>query len=178
MNERITLISVFDEENKKKVMKYIHKIHHMTCKVPYGKGVVDREKADTLPYHFTLYAFDIQKEEEVREYLRKKTFPKVKIEVDRIEVIAGKEESSVLVFHIKENEILRKLQEEIYSDYPNDYYSSNHFRFHITIDISKNKQEIEDTKNMLEKEFIPFELEVSKFGLFEIYPANLVEYYE
>ena len=37
---------------------------------------------------------------------------------------------------------------------------------------------IEDMKKKIEDEFIPFELEVAKFGLFEIYPAKLVEYYE
>lgn len=37
---------------------------------------------------------------------------------------------------------------------------------------------MEDTKKILEEEFVPFELEVSKFGLFEIYPAKLVGYYE
>lgn len=178
MNERITLISILDEENDAKITKYTSKISSKICKVPYGKGVIDREKVDTLPYHFTLYTFDIKKEYEVMEYLKTKSFPKLKVWVDKIEIINGKEDSYVLVFSIKGNDSLKRIQEDIYSNYPNDYYHPDHFRFHITITISKDKQMIESTKRMLEEEFVPFELEISKFGLFEIYPAKLVEYYE
>lgn len=178
MNERITLISILDEENEAKITKYTSKISNKICKVPYGKGVIDREKVDTLPYHFTLYTFGIKKEQEVTKYLKTKKFSKIRVEVDKIEIINGKEDSHVLVFSIKENETLKRIQEDIYSNYPNDYYHPNHFHFHITITISKDKKMIESTKRMLEEEFVPFELEVSKFGLFEIYPAKLVECYE
>ncbi len=178
MNERITLISILDKENEAKITKYTSKISHKLCKVPYGKGVEDREKADTLPYHFTLYTFDIKKEKEVKEFLRTKEFKNVKVLIDKLEILGGKETSYVLVFSMKENKELRKIQKEIYDKYPSDYYHPNSFPFHITIHISKDKQMIENMKKKIEKEFIPFELEVLKFGLFEIYPAKLVEYYE
>ena len=207
MNERITLVSILDKENEAKITKYTSKISHKLCKVPYGKGVEDREKADTLPYHFTLYTFDIKKEKiitkiknykiegklaiigtlaiivlvkekEVKEFLRTKEFKNVKVLIDKLEILGGKETSYVLVFSMKETKELRKMQKEIYDKYPSDYYHPNSFPFHITIHISKDKKMIEDMKKKIEDEFIPFELEVAKFGLFEIYPAKLVEYYE
>lgn len=89
MNERITLISILDKENEAKITKYTSKISHKLCKVPYGKGVEDREKADTLPYHFTLYTFDIKKEKEVREFLKTKELKNVKVLIDKLEILGG-----------------------------------------------------------------------------------------
>lgn len=175
MNERITLISLFDDHNMKKIMNYIDKIDDKICKVPYGKNVSNREDVDTLPYHFTLYAFDIKKENEVKNYLKTKIFTKVKVEVDKIDIIDGKEDSYVLLFHMKENEDLKKIQRDIFNEYPSGYYNPAKFQFHITIDISKDKKKEWRIKKLLEDDFVPFELEISRFGLFEIYPAKLVD---
>lgn len=44
MNERITLISLIDEKNQNKIMKYINLLDEDLCKVPYGKGVADKKR--------------------------------------------------------------------------------------------------------------------------------------
>ena len=45
----------------------------------------------------------------------------------------------------------------------------------IIIHIDKNYEKIIKMKNILEKDFKELELIVEKFGLYEIYPARLVE---
>lgn len=59
MNERITFISMFDNNNLAKIENYTKIIDDKLCKVPFVKTVDNREEADTLPYHFTLSAWDI-----------------------------------------------------------------------------------------------------------------------
>lgn len=56
MKERITLISLFNEENLNKIYHYINMVNEPLCKVPFGKNADNRFKADTLPYHFTLFS--------------------------------------------------------------------------------------------------------------------------
>lgn len=71
MNERITFISVFNDISLEKIEHYTKKINDKLCKVPFGKNVNNREEADTLPYHFTLSAWDISCKEKVIDELSK-----------------------------------------------------------------------------------------------------------
>ena len=69
MNERITFVSLFDNNNLAKIEYYTKQINEKLCKVPFGKNVDNREEVDTLPYHFTLSAWDISDED--RENFKK-----------------------------------------------------------------------------------------------------------
>lgn len=71
MKERVTFISLFEEEDMSKIMRYISRINDKTCKVPYGKNADSREEVDTLPYHFTLYSFPISQKNRVKRDLEK-----------------------------------------------------------------------------------------------------------
>lgn len=175
MNERITLISLFKEHSLEKINKLVDKINENLCKVPFGKNVDARIKADTLPYHFTLFAWDIIKEEKVVEKLDNIIFPKIKIKVDSIKIMNGKENSYVLYFDIQNNDELKSLQKSIYETFPSKYYNPENFNFHITIHIDKDYEKIMRLKETLEENFEKFELVVNNFALFEIYPAKLVK---
>ena len=54
MNERVTLISIFDNKSLSKIEYYAKQINEKLCIVPFGKSLENRENVDTLTYHFTL----------------------------------------------------------------------------------------------------------------------------
>lgn len=174
MNKRITFVSIFDNNNLAKIEFYIKKLNEKLCKVPYGKGVDNREEVDTLPYHFTLSAWDISDEENVIDKLSKIDFFKLSLLINDVKIMSGKENSYVLYFSIEENEKLKLLQQRIYKFLPSEKYNPNTFNFHITIHIDKDYNKIISMKEKILESFIPFELEVDTFGLYEIYPAKLV----
>lgn len=101
MNERITLVSLFDNNNLAKIEYYTKQINEKLCKVPFGKNVNNREEVDTLPYHFTLSAWDISDEENVINELSKITFSKLKLLVNNVKIMNGKENSHVLYLVLK-----------------------------------------------------------------------------
>lgn len=174
MNERVTFISVFDNTNLEKIEHYTKEINDKLCKVPFVKTVDNREEVDTMPYHFTLSAWNILDEEKVINELSKIEYPKLKVLINDIEIMNGKENSYVLYFNIAENKELKLLQEKIYQILPIEKYNPKTFHFHITIHIDKDYTKIIEMKEKLLENFIPFELEVDTFGLYEIYPAKLV----
>ena len=172
---RITFISVFDDRNIEKIKSCIKQNKERLCKVPFGKNVDNRIEADTLPYHFTLSAWNIENEENIKRALSEIEFPKLKIYINNVEIMNGKENSYVLYFNIEENEKLKSLQQQIYQVLPNERYNPKNFKFHITIHIDKDYKKIISIKEKILKNFKPFELEVSAFRLYEIYPAKLVK---
>ncbi len=174
MHNRITLISTLDN-NLEKINFYVEKLNEKLCKVPFGKNVNNREMVDTLPYHFTLFAWDIKDKEKVINALSQIEFSKLKINVKNVEIMHGKENSYVLYFDIEYNEKLKSLQEQLYQILPSERYNPENFNFHITIHIDKDYNKILSIKEQILKDFKPFELEVDTFRLYEIYPAKLVK---
>lgn len=176
MNERITFVLTFDNKNTQKINFYINKINEKLCKVPFGKNIINRMEADTLPYHITLSAWNIDEEIKVIEALSQIDFPKLKIKIDDVKIMNGKENSYVLYFNVENNEKLKLLQKQIYQIFPSEKYNPEDYKFHITIHIDKDYNKIIAIKEKILKEFKPFELEVNTFELYEIYPAKLVKH--
>lgn len=174
MNERITLVSIFNETELAKLDNMLSKIDEKLCKVPYGRDV-DRFFVDTLPLHFTLCSWDINKNENVINKLSEIEFNNINILIDKIDIMDGKENSYVLYFNIKRIPELTKIQKDIYDVLPTKKYNPETFNFHITIHIDKDFNKILQLKELLEKNFKPFELIVDAFGLYSIYPANLIK---
>ena len=175
MKKRITLISTFDDISIKKIEYSIRQVSEKLCKVPFGKIVGNRIEMDTLPYHFTLSAWDIENEKNVKKNLSQIEFPKLKIYINNVEIMNGKENSYVLYFNIEENEKLKLLQKQIYQYLPTEKYNPENFIFHITIHIDKDFEKIASIKEKILQNFKPFELEVNSFELYEIYPAKLIK---
>ena len=174
MHRRITLVSMLKREDILKIETILHKINKLLCKVPFGKGVEDRFVADTLPYHFTIYSWNIEMEKEIIFFLKSIEFPKLELTINRVDIMSGNENSYVLYFGIEKNPLLLQLQDIFYQQFGSEYYNPNHFEFHITLHITKDREEIIKMKQIIEKEFEPFSLEISQFGLYEIYPAELL----
>lgn len=83
--------------------------------------------------------------------------------------------SYVLYFEVESNEYLKKLQKEIYEIKPVSKYNPETFKFHITIHIDKAYDKIISMQEKLRENFEEFILNVEDIGLYEIYPAKLVE---
>lgn len=175
MNERITLVSLFDQINLSKINAIINKITMHLCKVPFGKNVDDRMKADTLPFHFTIFSWSIEKEKEVKTFLNNMSFTPFKVLVQTIEIVNGNEDSFELRFCIEKSENLEQLQNYILNHYSSKYYNPTTFHFHITIHIDKDYKIVKNMQEILLQDFAPFELEINTLGLFTIWPAQLVK---
>lgn len=175
MNERITLVADLNNDDLNKIKYYTEKLNTDLCKVPFRKNISDREKIDTLPFHFTLSAWNIKEEENIINKLSKIKFSKLTVLVNNIEIMNGKENSYVLYFSIEENKSLKELNKKIYEELPSEKYNPNTFKFHITIHIDKDYNKINNMKEILLKDFTPFKLTIKTFSLYEIYPAKLVK---
>lgn len=175
--ERITLVSKFDKDTLDNFYNIYKCLNEELCKVPYGKNVDNRYQVDTLPTHFTISAWNIENEDQVLEQLDKIKFPSLNIKVIDIKVMNGNENSYVLYFDIEENEKLRLLQKEVYNILPSKKYNPENFAFHITIHIDKNYDKIIAVQKNLKEQFKPFEIIVKEYGLYEIYPANIIQKY-
>lgn len=179
MNDRITLISHFTEKSYNQIEKIINKLdlNENICKVPFGKKVDSRYEVDTLPFHFTMCAWNIKDKENVILKLNQLNFSKLKVKIIGLNIMDGKENSHCLYFELENNKKLKKLQREIYNLCPSIKYNPDNFTFHITIHIDKDYEKIISIKNILEKDFKEVELLVDNFGLYEIYPAKLIKLY-
>ena len=158
MNERITFISMFDNNNLEKIEYYTKHINEKLCKVPFGKNVDEREKADTLPYHFTLIYWKAEFEKQVLQNLSKVKFPKIKVRINGIEIIKASDNSYELFFSIEKNKELKLLQEKLYDTLPSDIYKIGCRDFHISIHADKDYDRVVKMKDVLMEIFTPFEL--------------------
>lgn len=175
MNDRITFISTFNQNSLEIIKNYTKDLNEKLCKVPFGKNVSNREEADTLPFHFTLSAWNIKEKDNIITKLSQIRFSKLAVLVNDIEIMKGKENSYVLYFNIEENKSLKKLHQKIYEILPSEKYNPSTFKFHITIHIDKDYAKINSMKQKLLENFTPFKLEVDTFALYQIYPAKIVK---
>lgn len=69
MKYGLTLVACFDEESDQKIRETLNLIgDHRICKVPMKNG--NRKDIDTLPFHSTLSAWKISKEEVIVKRMR------------------------------------------------------------------------------------------------------------
>lgn len=100
MHSRITLVSMLKREDILKIETILHKINKLLCKVPFGKEVEDRFVADTLPYHFTIYSWNIEREKAVISFLKEIVLPKLELTVNKVDIMSGNEiYPAELVYH-------------------------------------------------------------------------------
>ena len=175
MSKRITLVTIFDKVTISNINNLVNIVGEKICKVPYGIDDDNRKKIDTLPFHFTISAWDKEYEEKVVGFLDNINFKKIKVKVNKVEIMKGKNNSFVLFLSIKENQDIKNIQQVIYNKLPSEKYNPGKFTFHITLHIDKDYNTIIQMKQKLEDKFESFEIEINKLGLFEIYPANLIK---
>lgn len=177
MESRITIISLFSDLDESKIKNLLKNVNIPLCKVPFKKDIENRFLADTMPFHMTLSADNITNEQIVTEKLNELEFSETSITIDKLDILPGKENSYVLVFNVLPNKELTAFQEKIYKVLPTPKYNPKEIKFHITIHISKNYDEIIYLKNNIEINFKPLKLTIDKIGLYKIWPPRLIKEY-
>lgn len=172
---RITLITYFDDENLKKVSKVMNKINFNMCKVPYGINDSKRYKIDNLPYHFTIFATNKKNQASLLKTAQQIKIKDIKLEINDVKIMDGKDNSYVLYFSIKENENIKTLQKIFYERIKGEEnYNPDKFIFHMTLHIDKDKKQILELLEKIKLDFKPFSLELNKLALFD-YPGDIIE---
>ena len=105
---------------------------------------------------------------------QKLLFPKLRLFINNVKIMNAKENSYVLYFNNDGNENLKLLQKKIYDCLPSEKYNPNNFKFHITILVDNDYDRIISMKEKILQNFIPFELVLDIFCLYEIYPVKLI----
>lgn len=177
MESRITIITLFSDLDESKIKNLLKDVKIPLCKVPFKKDIENRHVADTMPFHITLSAGNITNEQMEIEKLNELTFSETSITIDKLDILPGKENSYVLVFNIVPNKELTSLQKKIYKVLSTPKYNPKEIKFHITIHISKNYDEIIYLKNNIESNFKPLKLTINKIELYKIWPPRLIKEY-
>lgn len=172
---RLTIVTLFEEESINKLTCLLSNIKIPLCKVPFNNNTKYRDEIDTLPLHMTLSSDDISKKEDILTKIHKINFSQFNITIDSIKIMPGRENSYVLYFNVMLSEKLKELHKEIYNILPNKKYEISTYNFHITITIDKNYDNIIKIKEQLEKEFRPIDITIKSIGVYEIYPAKLIK---
>ena len=175
MEDRITLISLFNTGDIMKIESCIGLNKKELCKVPYIDGICDRKLVDTLPYHFTFCAWDVEYEKFIIEKLRKIKFTSKEILIDGVDIMENKNGSYILYLNAVVDEKIKSYQENIYNILPVEKYDPKRINFHITIHVDKDYEKIKRIKEQIK--FKPFRVKIEKVGLYRIYPAELIEKY-
>lgn len=174
MSRRITLISNLEQSELKKIDKLITDIKFKTCKVPYGIDDEHRYDIDNLPYHFTIFATNKENQEEFIDLIKTVNIDKMKLKVNKVEIMNGKYDSYVLYLGIEDNQDLKQLQKLFYYKFPKEHYNPENFTFHMTLHIDKDYEIIKTLQNKMLEKFEPFYLEFDELVLYN-YPGEKIQ---
>jgi 2'-5' RNA ligase len=173
MNKRITSIALFDKQSLEKLEDITNTLDMKFCKVPYREE--EREKLDTLPYHFTFCVWDVQDKDKAIDTFKEVNCKEIILNIIGLRIKESYNNSWNLYFDMEQNVELYRLQKEIYSKSRIEKYNPDTFIPHITIHCDRDYNKIIDLKKKLDKDFIPFKVRFDNIGLFEIYPAERLE---
>lgn len=173
-----TLITLFDECSYRKLYSVLGNVNFDNlCRVPYRR-VSDALRCllDTLPLHFTISS---SKDglSDIMEKMGNFSFFPFEVVVDGIDVMKGKDDSYVLYFKIRQNQNMDNLRKSVYALLGNPSYLPDRHINHITLNITKDKQQTKHLKRAL-KDISPFSLKITSLGLFQIWPGKLQTIYE
>lgn len=173
-----TLITLFDECSYRKLYSVSSNVNFDNlCRVPYRRVSDDlRCLLDTLPLHFTISS---SKDglSDIMEKIGNFSFFPFEVVVDGIDVMKGKDDSYVLYFKIRQNQNMDNLRKSVYALLGNPSYLPDRHINHITLNITKDKQQTKHLKRAL-KDISPFLLKITSLGLFQIWPGKLQTIYE
>lgn len=174
MSKRITLISLSEKKELKKIENLINVIEEKTCKVPYGIDDEKRKEIDNLPYHFTIFATKKQNQEKLLAIAKTINRTEIQLKVDDIKISEASQDSYCLYLSIEENQAIKEIQRIFYKEFLEKKYDPDNFIFHMTLQIDKDYEKILTLKNTLKKNFKPFSLTFSRLALFD-YPGEIIE---
>lgn len=186
---RVTLITYFEKEDLNKVDRLMKNIKVPTCKVPYIPDTEEeRHKADTFPWHVTIFIGNKERVPQILELIKKAKKQKIKLKFnDVILQQSPKNGSMSLLLTIEQNQEMIDLQNMFYHEFQEEKgrsglykgqegekYDASKYTFHLTLDIDKDIQKIQDEYEIIKKEFRPFEVEFEKLMLFNDLGGSLI----
>ena len=110
------------------------------------------------------------------EKMRNFSFCPFEVVVDGIDVMKGKDDSYVLYFKIRQNQNMDNLRKSVYALLGNPSYLPNRHINHMTLNITKDKIQTKQLKQIL-KDFTPFPLTIISLGLYQIWSGKLCSIY-
>lgn len=170
MSKRITLISNMSQVE---INRLVSSVDIKLCKVPYGIDDERRFAIDNLPFHLTIFATNKENQMDLLSLSKRINIPNIKVEINDIKIMSGRDHSYILYFAIAENETLKNLQRQFYHVFPSEKYNPDCFLFHITIHIDKDYNYINLLKNKLQSSFHPFTITFHELALYD-YPGELI----
>lgn len=108
--------------------------------------------------------------------MRNFSFCPFEVVVDGIDVMKGKDDSYVLYLKIMQNPNMDNLRRSVYALLENPSYLPDRHINHMTLNITKDKQLINQLKRAL-KDLPPFSLTIISLGLYKIWPGKLQAIY-
>lgn len=174
MGKRITLISSLDQSELKKIDKLMLDNKFKTCKVPYGIDDEHRYDIDNLPYHFTIFATNKERQDEFIDLIKTVNIDKIKLKINKVEIMNGRYDSYVLYLGIENNQDLKHLQKIFYSKFSKEHYNPENFIFHMTLHIDKDYKIIKTLQRRILEKFEPFYLEFDEIVLYN-YPGEEIQ---
>ena len=174
MSKRITLISLSEKKELKKIENLINIIEEKTCKVPYGIDDEKREEIDNLPYHFTIFATKKENQEKILKIAKTINVSEIQLKIEDIKIKEASQESYCLYLSIEENQEIKELQGIFYKEFLEEKYNPDNFIFHMTLEINKDYEKVLKLQNRLKQNFKPFFLKFSKLALFD-YTGEIIE---
>lgn len=174
MEKRITLVTMFDNEEINKIETLMLKTNKRTCKVPYGIDDENRYEIDNLPYHFTIFATNKENQNQMIEIVERIIIDKIQVKVNDIKIMKARYDSYCLYLAIEENQQIKELQRIFYNKFPQEKYNLDDFTFHMTLHIDKDYDIVLNLQNTLKENFKPFLLEFNTLALFD-YPGDMIK---
>lgn len=174
MEKRITLVTMFDNEEINKIKNLMVKTNQKNCKVPYGIDDENRYEIDNLPYHFTIFATNKENQNQMIEIAEKMIIEKIQVKVDDVKIMKARHNSYCLYLSIEENEQMKELQRIFYNEFPKEKYNPDDFTFHMTLHIDKDYDIVLNLQNTLKENFKPFLIEFNTLALFD-YPGEMIK---
>jgi len=160
-----------------------------TCKVPYIPDTEEeRHKADIFPWHITIFIGNKERAPQILELIKKAKKQKIKLKFnDVILQQSPKFGSMSLLLTIEQNQEMIDLQNMFYHEFTEEKgrgasykgkagekYDASKYTFHLTLDIDKDLQKIQDEYEIIKKDFKPFEVEFEKLMLFNDLGGSLI----
>lgn len=174
MSKTITLISSLGQNELKKIDKLMSDVKFKICKVPYGIDDEHRYDIDNLPYHFTIFATNKENQDEFIDLIKKVNIDKIKLKINKVEIMHGKYDSYVLYLGIENNQELKELQKIFYCKFSKEHYNPENFIFHMTLHIDKAYEIIKTLQSKILEKFEPFYLEFNELVLYN-YPGKKIQ---
>lgn len=100
-----------------------------TYKVPYGIDDENRYNIDNLPYHFTIFATNKENQNEIINIAKKIQRDRIRVKVNDVKIMKGRNESFVLYLSIEDNEEIKDLQRIFFNEFPQENIIQNNLHF-------------------------------------------------